>query len=219
MNDMDDIREEIRQLHLKRSRGDIREKTFQQVLAQRTMDLYRAAVQRSLDKGERIVHEHHVIQAHVKLTESILKEPEQGTVSLFLTDRRLFRLRSRVVPGKAVTCDQQDDTRIDHIRLDRIEGFALHRRIRPGQIGVGLAIAATAILFYSWLSVTGPVMVALGVLGTLHGLLLPTRWREVEVRGSEDPMFIYALRKKSAKELLSLLRERLPGLVPQVAGA
>ena len=55
---------------------------------------------------------------------------------------------------------------------------------------MGLAITAIGILFYSWLSVTGPVMVALGVLGTLHGLVLPTRWMEVEVRGSEDPILI-----------------------------
>ena len=135
MTDMDGIREEIRQLHLKRSRGDIRERPFQQVLAQRTMDLYRAAVRKSLGKGERIVHEHHVVQAHMKLTESILKEPEQGTVSLFLTDRRLFRLRSRVLPGKAVTCDQQDDTRIDHIPLDRIEGSLCAGGSGPGRSG------------------------------------------------------------------------------------
>jgi hypothetical protein len=211
MTEMDAIREEIRQLHLKHSRGDIREKSFQQLLAQRTMDLYRAAVEESLGKGERILHEHHVIQAHMRLSESILKEPEQKTVGLFLTDRGLLRVRSSVVPGRPVTCDERDGTRLDRIPLDRIEALTARRQIRPGQIWVGLAILAIGGLFYSWLSITGPVLVALGALGALHGLVLPTRWMEVQARGIKEPFVVYALRKKSAKVLLARLGKRLPG--------
>jgi hypothetical protein len=215
---MDAIREEIRQLHLKHSRGDIREKTFQKVLAQRTMALYRARVQRALARGEEILQEHHVIQANLRLTQSVLKEPEQSTVSLFLTNRRLFRVRSTLVPGRPVTCDQQDNTRIDHVPLERIDGYELRRRSRPGQVAVGLAMAAVGGLFYSWLALTGPVLLGLGLLGAMHGLLLPTRWLELQGSGSPDPMLVFALRKKSAKALMALLRERSSGLVPQPAG-
>ncbi len=84
-NPMDEIREDIRKLHLAHARGDLREKAFQRALAQRTMDLYRALAQSRLVPGERILKEHHVVEAHMKLTQSVMREPEQMATSLFLT--------------------------------------------------------------------------------------------------------------------------------------
>jgi hypothetical protein len=219
MTEIQSLREEIRQLHLRRARGDIRERTFQQAVGQRTMELYRARIKGRLGPGEPIVEEHHVIQAHMRLTESVLKEPEQGTVSLFLTDRRILRLRSTIAPDRPITCDHRDGTRIDEIPLDRIRDLKVHRQVRPGEAWVGLALATMALLFYSWLSITGPVLLALGVLGVLHGLLLPTRRIEIRTDSKEDPFFVHAPRKKSAKRLLAVLREQSCGLVPQPAGA
>jgi hypothetical protein len=174
-----------------------------------------------MEPDEPILEEHHVIQAHMRLTESVLKEPEQETVSLFLTDRRLIRLRSTIVPGRPITCDRGDGTHVDEISLGRIRGFQVHRQVRPGEVWVGLVMATIGGFFYAWLSLTGPVLVALGILGILHGLLLPTRWVEIKTdsAGDRDPLLVHALRKKSARRLLAMLRERSCSLIPQPAGA
>ncbi len=220
MTEVDGLREEIRQLFVEHARGDLRERSFQRALAQRSMDLYRAVVGKSMAAGESILQEHHVIRAHMRLTQSVLKEPEQEAISLFATDRRLIRLRSAQLPGRPATGDEQDRTVVDHVPLNRIEGFQVHRQIRPGEAWAGLAIAGIGILFYDWLSLTGPILIVLGILGALHGLLLPTRWMEVKAGGAslQDPLLIYAMGKKSGKALMRFLRERLPGASPSHQG-
>ena len=217
-SDLDSLREEIRQLHLKHARGDLREKPFQRGLARRTMELCRATVEKSMAAGERILHEHHVIQAHVRFAQSVLKEPEQTATSLYMTERSLIRLRSNITPGRPTTCDEGDNTVVDHISLKDIAGTRVHRRIRPGEICVGLAMIAFAYLFYDSLDITGALMVGLGALGALHGLLLPTRWIEVKTAADapSDPILIHAVGKKSGRKLVKLLRAKIRA-VPALA--
>ncbi len=208
-NPMDDIREEIRRLHLAHARGDLREKAFQRALAQRTMELYRALAESSLLPGEEILQEHHVVEAHMRLTQSVLKEPEQMATSLFLTDRRLLRVRSWIQPGRPATADHRDGTVLDQVPLAKIQALQTRRRIRPGEIGAGMAMAALALLLWQWLEVTGFVLLGLGILGAIHGLLLPTRWVEIQSRSPapSEPILVHAYRKKSGRALLKSLRE------------
>jgi hypothetical protein len=68
------------------------------------------------------------------------------------------------------------------------------------------------IIFHDWLSITGPFLAGLGILGVLHALLWQTRWIEVEIeKGSapSEPILIYGLRKKTAKELVRRFQEKL----------
>ncbi|MEW6441971.1 MAG: hypothetical protein AB1640_13635 [bacterium] len=208
--DLDARREEIRQLILKHARGDVRDKEFQPALAERTVALYRAFVQRLLAEPEPILAEHHVVFSHTRLTQSMLREPEQEAVSLFATDRRLLRLRSVLVGDRPPTCDEADQTQVDEIAYGDIGSLKVTRRIRPGETGAGLVLASVAALFHSWLSLTGPLLVLIGTLGILHGLLLPTRWVEIRARGesSAEPIRVHRPRKKSARRLLNLLREQ-----------
>jgi hypothetical protein len=84
------------------------------------------------------------------------------------------------------------------------------RQIRIEEMGMGAAIAGLAALFYSSLSISGPFLVGLGILGVLHGLLLPTRWVQVETIDPEsEPILIHALRKKSARRMVKFLREKM----------
>jgi len=209
--DPDALRAEIRKLVLRHARGDIREKHFQVALAERTVELYRAFVRGFVSNGETILHEHHVVFSHTKLTQSMLKEPEQQAVSLFATDRRIFRLRSTLMPERPVTCDEQDNTVVDAVPYESIQSLHVRRQIRPGEIGAGFVILCVAFLFRSWLSITGPLLMLLGALGILHGLLLPTRW--IEIRTGEpvpaEPVRIHGLRKKSARRLLKFLRGKV----------
>lgn len=202
-NPMDEIREDIRRLHLAHARGDIKEKPFQRLLAQRTMDLYRALVEGALAPGEKILKEHHVIEAHMKLTQSVLREPEQTATSLFLTQRRILRVRSRITPGRAITADHRDSTVLDELPLAKIESLRSKYQIRPGEIAVGMVMVSIGLIFWQWLEVKSVILLGLGILGALHGLLIPTRWVEIKSKiHLEEPFRILAPRKRAQRSSL-----------------
>lgn len=209
--EVDTLRSRIRGLYPKRERGDLTEKTFQRELIERTLDLYRALLKTRMVKGESITKEHHVVRAHLKLTQSVLREPEQETISIFTTDRRLFRIQSILLPNRPPTADEEDKTVIEEIPLNKIRSLTPRRQIRWGETGVGAAMGVLALLFAPWLSFTGPFLIGLGAAGVLHGLLLPTRWIEIITNGTGaplEPIPIYALRKRSARDLVQYLQGR-----------
>lgn len=209
--EVETIKAKIRQLYPKLERGDLTEKTFQKELIERTLDLYRAILKGRMAKGEFILKEHHVVRAHFKLTQSVLREPEQEAISLFTTDRRLFRIQSVLLPKRPPTADDQDKTVIEEIPLTKILSLKSRRQIRWGEAGVGAVMGVLAFIFASWLSLTGPFLIGLGAAGVLHGLLLPTRWIEIITNGSgppPEPIPIYALRKRSARDLVQFLQVR-----------
>jgi len=209
--EVDSLRSKIRGLYPKRERGDLTEKAFQRELVERTLDLYRALLKGRLQKGESIIKEHHVVRAHLKLAQSVLREPEQETISLFTTDRRLFRIQSILLPNRPPTADEEDKTVISEVPLKKIQALNPRRQIRWGEIGVGAVMGVLALLFASWLSFTGPFLIGLGAAGILHGLLLPTRWIDIIINGSGpplEPIPIYTLRKRSARDLVQYLQVR-----------
>ena len=161
------IRHKIRGLYPKRKIGDLTEKVFQKELIERTLDLYRALLKGRLHKGESIIKEHHVVRSHLKLAQSVLREPEQEAVSLFTTDRRLFRIQSILLPNRPPTADEHDQTFIEELPLNKIRSLSVRRQVRWGEVGVGVVMGAFALLFASWLSFTGPFMIGLGAAGIL----------------------------------------------------
>lgn len=211
MNDeIEALRAVIRGLYPKRAIGDLTEKKFQRELVDRTLDLYRALIRKKTKADEPIVCEHHAVLSHFKLTQSVLREPEQGTVSLFATDRSLFHLKSILRPGRPPSADKEDQFSMEQIPLQRIGSVRVKRQIRIEEMGMGAAISGLAALCYSSLSISGPFLVGLGVLGILHGLLLPTRWVEVETLDPvSEPIRIHVLRKKSARRMVKFLREKM----------
>jgi hypothetical protein len=210
--DLDALRAKIRQLYVKLEKGDLRQKAFQRLLTEFTTDLYRAVLQKRMAKDEAIQREHHTISAHFQWTQSLLREPEQQATSLFATDRRLYCVRSIVIPKQPATADARDRTVVDEIRFDRIGSFQVHRQFRWGEMGVAAVICTVAILFAPWLEVTSHVMLGLGALGVLHGLLLPTKWIEItasEPKSNTEPILIRTIQKKSARNLIQYLRDKV----------
>lgn len=205
---MEALREELRTLQVKRARGDVTEKVFQKTLAERTVALYRAAVSARLAPGETILAEHHAVHGHMKLTQSVLKEPDQGAVSLFATDRRIVRLTSTLAAGESPTCDHRDATTIDDAEYRDVRSVRMRRQVRVGEVAAGAVICAIALLAGPLLAVTGTMLLILGAAGALHGVLLPTRWWEIELSGRppEAWMRIFAVRKRSARELVRVVR-------------
>lgn len=209
--EIESLKTKIRKLYPKRERGDLTEKVFQRELIEGTVDLYRALIKDRLAKGESILKEHHVVRAHFKLTQSVMREPEQEAISLFTTDRRLFRIQSVLLPNCPPTADEKDRTVVEEISLKKIQSLNPRRQIRWGEIGVGGVMGVLALLFAPWLSLTGPFLIGLGGAGILHGLLLPTRWIEIMTAGtgpSLELIPIYALRKRSARDLVQFLQVR-----------
>jgi hypothetical protein len=210
--DVEELRKKLVGLYAKRDRGDLTERVFQQEAAELTVVLYRAVIMHRTAEDESIECEHHTISTHFQLIKSILREPAQQATSLFLTNRKLYRLQSTIMPDQPPTADSHDNTSVDEISFDRIQFLKNKLQVRFGEILVGAGFCGVALLFYDGLEITGPVLVGLGVLGVLHALILPTRWIEVgiaDVSAVTDPIFIYAVRKKSAKQLVRRLREKL----------
>lgn len=209
--DIDSIRRRIGKLYIDHTVGDVTERAFQRQAAEKTVDLYRAVVERKLAEGEDLLAEHHSISSHFRVTQSLLKEPEQQATSVFLTNRRLLQLKSTVFPGQPPTADKRDATVINHIALNRIGGLRVRRQLRIGEVAVGAVMCSIAIAFNDLLSITGPILLGLGALGILHAILLPTRWAEVWAASAspkEDPIVIYTVKKKSARKLIQMLKER-----------
>jgi hypothetical protein len=220
--DIKELRNKIAQLYPKRDRGDLTEKDFQRNLTEHTVTLYRALVSEKMAEGEVIECEHHAIFSHFRLMQSILQEPAQQATSLFLTDKRLFRLQSTVMPDRPPTADSRDQTSVDVISIDCVHALKRRLQIRTGELLLGAGFCGFAVMFHSWLAITGPVLVGLGALGVLHALILPTRW--IEVRTSDtcaaiNPILIYAVRKNSAKELVRRLQENLRHSQPRLSAA
>ena len=209
------LRAEIASLAARRQRGELDERRFERRYAEKTLELYRAVIRQRLRSDERIDREHHVVHAHMKLSQSVLKEPEQQAVSLFLTTARLLRLRSEIVPGRTVTCDDRDRTVIDEVPLERISGLLVRRQVRWGEAATGALICVAAVLGRAWLAITAPFLLLLGAAGVVHALALPTRWAAVVTKEatSSDPILIHGLGRKSGRALARALRAHLVAAV------
>jgi hypothetical protein len=220
-SEADRLRDEIREATAAKKRGDLPEKRYLNQVAQATVDLYRATIAARLQPGEELRLEHHVVRSHLKLNQSILKETAQEAISLFLTERRLLRIRCFFLPDQPLTCDDRDGTIVDEVRICDIDEVRVRREIRIGEMAAGAVTAAVAMLFQSWLRITFVFMFLLGILGVLHGLLLPTRWIEVltAAGGPAEPIRVFALGKKSGRALAKALLRLRAGAAHQVRAA
>jgi hypothetical protein len=206
----DELRTELRELEARRARGDVRQRDYDRRRTDGSVALSRAVVGARLATDEPILAEHHLVHSHFKLTQSMLQEPEQATVSFFATDRRLLRMRSRLATGRAVSCDEVDDTMIDELPYAALAAIERRHERRWGEVAVGGTAAVLAFLLGGLLAVTGPFLVVVGLAGMTHGLLLPTRWVVLTADPAPDPPFIvHGVRRKSARALLAVLRRAL----------
>ena len=205
------LRKDITALWEKRARGDVSERAFQRESEQRTLDLCRALVRHRIGEGESLQFEHHAVRAHTKIAGSVLRESEQEFISLLATEYRLFRLRTILTPDRPLLFLDHDKDAVDELAYESASGVTVRTQRRKGQIIAGLVIAGVAVIAHPWLQITGTALFLLGIAGALHGLLVPTRWAEVlQPEPTVSPPFqIWALRKKSARQLLKFLRQKI----------
>lgn len=208
---IEELRKDITALWEKRARGDVSERAFPKESERRVLELCRALVRRRMGESESIRFEHHAVRAHTKMAGSVLRESEQEFISLLATERRLLRLRAIHTPDRPLLFLDGDKDAVEELPYESASGVTVRTERRKGQIIAGLVIAGFAVLAHPWLQITGTALFLLGTAGALHGLLVPTRWAEVLQPESTvfPPFQIWALRKKSARQLLKFLRQKI----------
>ena len=205
------LRREIAELHVRRTRGDLSQRVFQKTADAKTLDLFRAVARTRMDAGEVVEQEHHVIVALTRLNQKVLRDSSQELVSLFASSRRIVEVRTVSDKDVPVTCDEGDRLSLTDLTYREVRAVLRQRRYRGGQLAAGTIIAAVGVLGGFQLGFTGPALVALGAVGALHALLFPTRWVEISggrPDGQSAVVRVQCLRKRSAKRILKLVRDR-----------
>lgn len=210
---LDEVRAEISSLADRRARGDLAERAFRKRALQLSIELARKQASAAVP-GEAIAAEHHVVHSHFRLTESLLREPEQTTVSYFAAERGLVRVRGTLVTGRTPPTDDgakdPASTVVDSVSYEQVRSIERRTEWRWGEVGTGLVIVLGALLLRDLLAVTGPVLVLLGVAGMIHGLLLPTRWVEIVVDDEAvSPLAVHGVWKRSGRQFLAVVSSAL----------
>ncbi len=210
---LDEVRAEISGLAARRARGDLAEKAFRKRALQLSIELARKQASAAVP-GEAIATEHHVVHSHFRLTESLLREPEQTTVSYFAAEHSLIRVRGTLVTGASPRTDHgakdPASTVVDRVSYEQVRSIERRTEWRWGEVGTGLIIVLGALLLRDLLAVTGPVLVLLGVAGMIHGLLLPTRWVEIVIDDEAAPaLAVHGVWKRSGRQFLAAVSSAL----------
>jgi hypothetical protein len=211
------LRREIAELYSRRAQADLSQGSFQKAADAKIVDLFRAIARRQMAEGEDVELEHHVILARTRLDQMVLRDSAQELASVFATQRRLVEVRTVADEDVPPTCDDRDHLAVVELPFRQMFGFSKRRQFRAGQGTVGLVISAIGLIGGLKLGFTGPALVLLGVVGTLHALLFPTRWVEVSgvsAGGKRAAIRIQCIRRQTAKAIISLVRRRMPP-VPQ----
>lgn len=195
MNNISEIRKELKTLERKVLIGDIRDKDYKKRWIELSLKLNRQMVLSTLEPGERILSEHHFY-----FTPPIYKmEKETTDLSYYATDRGLIR----------VECQGTGEW-LDSLPYTDIRSIDLRSEIRRGQIYTGTSIFLFAYVFRGFLEITEYPLMALGFFGILHALFRKTLWFQIGGKSLDEKKWrIYAARKKSAKNLISAIKGHL----------
>lgn len=201
--------QELQALDERHKLGDIRDKAYQKQREELLEEIGREKVRGYLEPGEEIIVEHHFVQAHFPFTRMAFQDVAQEALSFYATDRRLFRWRFLERPGQRVASLCRDDS-LDVLYYDDVRTFTVKREYRWGEAVVAICMLALAVALWPLLEVTGPMLVLIGGLALAHVLLMPARYLHIAaVPDQVQEWRIYAANKKSARGLISTVRQYL----------
>ena len=203
------LRDKLASLARRFELGDVTPKRYARGRQDLLACLGRAKIATVREAGETILAEHHWVEGHARIPDSVLRETAQVAGSLYATDRRLFRWRfqDQSAPSAALV-DGVEETFEDRWYKD-VASMDVRRLYRWGEALAGAGIGAAALLLGRHLGLTGYVLAGVGLFGILHALLMPTRWIAVTSRREgEEPWAVYAARTKSGRALLEEVERR-----------
>ena len=183
--------------------GDVTPKRYAKVRQDLLARLGRAKIAPRLETNEAVIAEHHWVEGHPRIPDSVLKETAQIAGSLYATDRRLFlwRFQDQGVPDAALVEGAKET--LEERRYGDVESLSSARSWRWGEVAVGAVIVIVALALAGHLRMTTYFLLGIGFFGVLHGLLFPTRWVSVNSRTQgEEPWAVWAARTKSGRVLL-----------------
>jgi hypothetical protein len=193
-------------------RGDLRPGHYARRRQDLVAKLGRGRVRCCLEPGEAIVAEHHWVEPTVTMSASVLNEPVQLAGSAYATSRRVFRWRFREVVGRSGMPASEVDESLEHEWYCAIAAVTDQRVMRWGEVAVGAAIALIALVLreHLQLSVTGPVLIGVGIFGVIHGLFCPTRRTTLSPLDPAQPNWeIWAPDTKTGRRLLEEVRRHV----------
>lgn len=200
---------ELEDLDRERQLGDVRERLYRRRRDELIEQIGRAKVRARLRPGEVILAEHHFVQAHFPFTSFAFKDVAEESVAFYATDQRLFRWRFVDRPLARVESLCRSD-QLESLAYSQVREVVQGREHRRGEAAVAIVMVLSALLFWSWLEISGPMLALVGGLGLAHALLLPTPyWSIRAAKGGDEPWLVYAARNKSARALLSVVQERV----------
>jgi hypothetical protein len=152
------------------------------------------------------------------LPDAPFSETDQTAGSLYATDRRLFRCWFH--DGGSPSASPPGDVKetIESLWYTEIAGMERRSSFRRGEAIAGLAIAAAAGRMYARLGVTAPMLLAVGVFGILHAVVVPTRYVTAVVDGADTGWPVWAARTKGGQAVLGEVVKRLAPSVPVAKG-
>jgi hypothetical protein len=198
--------------------GDLNPKRYARLRQQVLAALGRSKIAPSLEPGETITAEHHWVESHARLPDAPFAETGQTAGSLYATDRRLFRWRFHDGGSPSASPPEDVEETIESLWYAEIAGMERRSSFRWGEAITGLVIAAAAGLMYTRLGVTGPLLLAVGVFGVVHAIVIPTRYVTVVVDGADTGWPVWAARTKSGQAVLGEVAKRLAPSVQAAKG-
>lgn len=189
--------------------GDLTPKRYARLRQHALAELGRRKIAPWLGPGEAVVAEHHWVEGHARLPDSPFAETGQIAGSLFATDRRLFRWRFHDGGSPSASSGVDVAETVEFLWYAEINGLQRQSSFRLGEAVTGSIIAVFAWLMYARLAVTGPVLLAVGVFGIVHAMIVPTRYVTVVVDGADAGWPVWAARTRSGRAVLGEVARRL----------
>jgi hypothetical protein len=186
--------------------GDIGPKKYARMRHEVLSRLGHRLIEAHLEGDEAVLAEHHFVEGHEAIPENVLRETAEIVVSLYATDRRLFRWRYQDKPSwKAGPVDNFAES-LEWRFFFELHGIERRFQIRWSETAAGAVIAVVALLAWRHLEVTAPFLLGCGLLGFLHGLCWPTKRVVVASSISGEPGWeIGASGRGSGRELVKLI--------------
>jgi hypothetical protein len=208
---VEEVEARLKDLARRFKAGDVAARRYARLRQDLLAHLGRCRILPQLEPGESLIAEHHWVEPTARLPESPLEDAGLGSVSLYATTRRLFRWRFQDRGAQTDAAGARLDESLDVRWYTDITALLGHRETRWGEAAAGLAIAAAAALLYGHLAVTAPFILAVGLFGVAHALLVPTRRVALRSASSGDAdWLVSAVATPSGRALVASIRDRVP---------
>ncbi len=206
---LDPLLSELEVLDAAHALGDVKDKQYEQRKQGLLVEIGLAKVKARLAPGEEVLAQHHFQQSRFPFTGFAFQDAAQESLSFFATGRRIFRWRFVDHPDRRASLHGRD--RLEAQDYSRLRAVLPRREWRWGEAAAAVATILLALVFWSWLEITGPVLLLVGAAGLGHALFWPTGYWLLAGTDQSRAWRVYAVRKRSARALIGVVKAGVEG--------